>query len=122
MTLSEIKELKEMGFSNEQILTLSSGKPEPVQEPAQEPEQEQQVENSDHQNQPEPVENQQPNPEIESLKSQITETQKQLTALVKQMQNNNLKTASVQIAPDDDLMRKTDEAMSELIRPKIKEV
>ena len=36
------------------------------------------------------------------------------------MQQNNLKTASVNIMPEDDLERRTDEAMAELIRPTIK--
>lgn len=115
-----------MGFSNEQILTLNSGTtieqqkpPEPVEN--QQPE-EPQPENNDHQTDAEPLENQMENTELEVLKTQITETQKQLADLVKQMQSNNLKTASVQLTPEDDLMRKTDEAMSELIRPKIKEV
>ena len=40
---------------------------------------------------------------------------------IEQMQLNNLKSASVNILPEDDLERKTDEAMAELIRPKYKE-
>ncbi len=58
--------------------------------------------------------------ELEAVKQELQQTQKQLTALVKQMQQNNLRTASVNILPDDELQQKTDEAMAELIRPKIK--
>ena len=58
------------------------------------------------------------NQEVQQLREQVTETQKQLNQLVRQMQQNNLKTASVNILPEDDLMKKTDEAMAELIRPK----
>jgi len=60
------------------------------------------------------------NAELEAVKQELQQTQKQLTALVKQMQQNNLRTASVNILPDDELQQKTDEAMAELIRPKIK--
>ena len=45
--------------------------------------------------------------------------QNQINDLVKQMQQNNLRTASVNILPEADLEKKTDEAMAELIRPTI---
>ena len=102
-----------MGFSAEQILTLTEGK-EPEKEPEKEPKKEQQ---------PEPEkEPEQENPEIKTLKDQVTAQQQQIADLIKQMQSNNRKNASVDFLPDDDITKKTDEAMSELIRPKIKEV
>lgn len=117
MTFTEISKLHEMGFSNEQIISLSGtmakepekepeAEKEPEKEPEQEPEQEQAKEN----------------PEIKSLKDQVTAQQKQIADLIKQMQSNNLKNASVNILPEDDIQKKCDEAMAELIRPKIKEV
>ena len=54
------------------------------------------------------------NPEAEPEQ----EPQPELQDLIRQMQRNNLKTASVNIRPEDDLMKRTDEAMAELIRPK----
>ena len=70
---------------------------------------------------PEPAPEPQPEPasnELAEVKEQLQETQKQLQDLIRQMQRNNLKTASVNIRPEDDLMKRTDEAMAELIRPK----
>ena len=58
--------------------------------------------------------------ELEQLRQELTQTQTELKNLVKQMQSNNLKTASVNIVPDADLEKKTDEALAELIRPTIK--
>ena len=58
--------------------------------------------------------------ELAQLRQELTQTQTQLKELVKQMQSNNLKTASVNIVPDADLEKKTDAALAELIRPTIK--
>ena len=60
------------------------------------------------------------NQEVKQLRQELTQTQTELQNLVKQMQSNNLKTASVNILPDDDLAKKTDAALAELIRPTIK--
>jgi DNA-binding transcriptional MerR regulator len=59
------------------------------------------------------------NQELDQLRQELTQTQTQLKELVKQMQSNNLKTASVNIVPDADLEKKTDAALAELIRPTI---
>ena len=59
-------------------------------------------------------------PELSQLRQELTQTQTALNNLVKQMQANNLKTASVNILPADDLEKKTDAALAELIRPTIK--
>lgn len=123
MTFSEIKELTSMGFTPEQIMTLSAGTSQPAVNEAEagtsQPEEAQQV-SMDDILEPEPTEPAQDNQELAALKDQLTHTQKQLSDLVRQMQQNNLKTASVNIMPDDDLERRTDEAMAELIRPTIK--
>lgn len=126
MTFTEIKELSEMGFTPEQIMTLSAGTSQPVVNEAEagtsQPAEAEQVTMDDILN-PEPTEpdqEKQENQEIAALKDQLTHTQKQLSELVRQMQQNNLKTASVNIMPEDDLERRTDEAMAELIRPTIK--
>ena len=114
MTLEEIKELSGMGFTNDQIMVLAGTKdqnstiPEPVPEPEPEPEP-----------MPEKTEPEEKNTEVDL---RIEQMQTQINNLIKQMQNNNLRTASVNLMPEDDLQKKTDEAMAELIRPKIKEV
>lgn len=112
-----------MGFTPEQIMTLSAGTSQPAVNEAEagtsQPAEAEQV-TMDDILEPEPTEPAQENPEIAALKDQLTHTQKQLSDLVRQMQQNNLKTASVNIMPEDDLERRTNEAMAELIRPTIK--
>ena len=116
MTFSEIEKLHDMGFTPDQILQLSGSTtgfipvdPEPEQQPAPETA---------------PAEEQQPAPETQPAPSandaRIEQLQTQIDNLVKQMQQNNLRTASVNILPDDDIDSKTDAAMAELIRPTIK--
>ena len=50
----------------------------------------------------------------------ISEQQNQIRDLIKQMQANNRRTASMNTPPEQDLQTKTDEIMAELIRPSIK--
>ena len=115
-----------MGFTPEQIMTLSAGTSQPDVNEAEagtsQPAEAEQVTMDDilEPEPTEPAQEKQENPEIAALKDQLTHTQKQLSDLVRQMQQNNLKTASVNIMPEDDLERRTDEAMAELIRPTIK--
>lgn len=112
-----------MGFTPEQIMTLSAGTSQPAVNEAEagtsQPAEAEQV-SMDDILEPEPTEPDQEKQEIAALKDQLTHTQKQLSDLVRQMQQNNLKTASVNIMPEDDLERRTDEAIAELIRPTIK--
>ena len=56
---------------------------------------------------------------MDEVRAELKTTQEQLASLVKQMQQNNLATASVNILPQNDLDKRTDEAMAELIRPMI---
>ena len=126
MTFGEIKELHEMGFTAEQIMALTAGQSQPADNVPEPDGVSQPAGNGDHQTpaedqnpEPEPTE---PNPDsakIASLEDQLKHTQKQLTELTRQMQKNNLRTASVNLMPDDDLEKKTDAAMAELIRPSI---
>lgn len=107
MNSAEILKLIEAGYTKADIDAMNqepAADPEPEETPEAEPEQEPQ---------PEPASN-----ELAEVKEQLQETQKQLQDLIRQMQRNNLKTASVNIRPEDDLMKRTDEAMAELIRPK----
>lgn len=107
MNSAEILKLIEAGYTKADIDAMNQeppADPEPEETPEAEPEEEPQ---------PEPASN-----ELAEVKEQLQETQKQLQDLIRQMQRNNLKTASVNIRPEDDLMKRTDEAMAELIRPK----
>ena len=107
MNSAEILKLIEAGYTKADIDAMNQ---EPQPEPEETPE-------------PAPVPEPQPEPEpasneLAEVKEQLQETQKQLQDLIRQRQRNNLKTASVNIRPEDDLMKRTDEAMAELIRPK----
>jgi hypothetical protein len=68
---------------------------------------------------PQPEEQPAEQNELAEVRQELKTTQQQLADLVKQMQRNNLATASVNILPENDLDKKTDEAMAELSRPKI---
>ena len=112
MTATEILKLLDAGYTKDEISAmeqlLADQQPEPEQTADQQPEPEQ----------PEPADNiDSVNAEVSALKDELSNTRQQLDQLVKQMQSSNLKTASVNILPEADLERKTDEAMAELIRP-----
>ena len=115
-TFEQIKELHEMGFSAEQITTFAGTapdeekEPEKEQEPETEPEKAQETEPEEK-----PVD-----PRMDALEKSVSGISAQLTNLVKQMQSNNLRTASVNILPEEQLEKDTDLAMAELIRPSYK--
>ena len=104
MTFTEIKALSDMGFTNDQIMTLNAGQPvQPEQPPEDQPEQ--------------PPEHQ---PEQPPEDSRISEMQKQIDDLKKQIQKQNRQQARMETLPDD-LDKSVDSIMAELIRPTIKE-
>ena len=104
MTFTEIKALSDMGFTNDQIMTLNAGQPvQPEQPPEDQPEQ--------------PPEHQ---PEQPPEDSRISEMQKQIDDLKKQIQKQNRQQARMETMPDD-LDKSVDSIMAELIRPTIKE-
>ena len=121
MTTSEIIKLLDAGYTKDEITAMDNQEPKDDPKPEPEPK-------DDPKPEPEPKDDPKPEPkpkdntdsvnaEVTALKDELSNTQKQLAQLVKQMQSNNLKTASVNILPDSDLEKKTDEAMAELIRP-----
>lgn len=108
MKPDDILKLINAGYTKEEIQAMEPNEPQPQEEPEQPQEQPEQ-----------PAESV---PEINALdevRAELKTTQEQLASLVKQMQQNNLATASVNILPQNDLDKRTDEAMAELIRPKI---
>ena len=117
-TFEQIKELHDMGFTAEQITTFSGTAPaEEETEPEKDQEPEKEAENEPEKEQEEkPAEN----PRMDALEKSVSGISAQLTNLVKQMQSNNLRTASVNILPEEQLEKDTDLAMAELIRPSYK--
>ena len=118
MTFQEVKELHEMGFTPEQITQLNLGsEPEPQLETKPEPQPETKLEP-----QPETKPEQQPEqkPEPDSVSQKLESMEKKINDFIVSMQKNNLKTASVNILPDDQIDVNANTALSELIRPTIK--
>lgn len=116
MTYQEVKELHEMGFTPEQIMQLNSGSephPEPNPEPQPEP-------NPDPQPEPNPDPQPEIQPEPDPVSHKLESMEKKINDFIVAMQKNNLKTASVNILPDDQIDVNANTALSELIRPTIK--
>lgn len=112
MKPDDILKLINAGYTKEEIQAM-----EPQDEPAPSPEEQHEPQDEPA---PTPEEQQEPAPDntaLDEVRNELQKTQKQLTDLVRQMQKNNLATASVNILPQNDLDKKTDEAMAELIRP-----
>ena len=115
MTFQEVKELHEMGFTPEQITQLNLGS-DPEQQPEQQPE-----------TKPEPQPEQQtetkpePQPEPDQVSQKLASMEKTINDFIVAMQKNNLKTASVNLLPDDQIDVNANTALSELIRPMIKQ-
>lgn len=112
MTANEIIKLLDAGYTKDEISAMDNQEQLPAEQPETAPEEQ-------PEEQPEvPAENTDSvNAEVSALKDELSNTRQQLAQLVKQMQSSNLKTASVNILPEADLDKKTDEAMAELIRP-----
>ena len=124
MTIDDVLKLVNAGYTREEIDKMQQAPgndpghvsdPDPGNDPGH-------VSDPDPGNDPGHVSDPDPgsNQELEQLRQELTQTQTELKNLVKQMQINNLKTASVNIVPDADLEKKTDAALAELIRPTIK--
>ena len=119
MKIEEIRELKEMGFSNQEILQLSStGEPKPEEQKPEEPKpEEQKPVEEPKQEEPKPAEN----PEVSELKKTVSGMQEDLKKFISSMQKNNLQVASFQMADDKSLEDKAVDSLSEIIRPKFNE-
>ena len=113
MTFNEIKELKELGFSPEQITELAkTPTPDPVKTTDPDP-----VKTTDPAPTPDPVKT--TDPEVSKLSETVSALSGKFDELVQQMQRNNLKFATVDILPSD-TDKSAESALSELIRPSIK--
>ena len=110
MKADDILKLIEAGYTKADIEAMETTSPEQNHEQGQEQEQKQ-----EQKQEPAPEHDQ----EYKNLENKISETQNQLQQLIRQMQQNNLQTAGVNILPDN-VETAADKAMSELIRPTIK--
>ena len=127
MTLAEIKELSGMGFTNDQILVLAGAGAVPGPDQAQGQNQEQgqnqdpgqNQEQGQNQNQ-EQGQNQNQGNNTESINQKIGSLEQKINDFIRRLQQDNLKTAMVDVLPEADLNKKVDAAMSELIRPTMK--
>ena len=143
MTLAEIKELSGMGFTNDQILTLAGAGaapgPDQVQGPGQNQDQGQNQNQDQGQNQDQAQgqsqnqaqgqnqdqaqgqsQNQDQGNNTESINQKIGSLEQKINDFIRRLQQDNLKTAMVDVLPEADLNKKVDAAMSELIRPTMK--
>jgi len=128
MKIEEIRELKEMGFSNQEILQLSStGEPKPDD---QKPDEQKPDEVKPADQKPDEVkpadqkpDEQKPaeNPEVTELKKTVSGMQEEIKKFISSMQKNNLQSASFQMADDKTLEDKAVDSLSEIIRPKFNE-
>lgn len=112
MTTSEIIKLLDAGYTKDEISAMENHEQLPADQPETAP-----AEQPEEQPEAPAENNDSVNAEVSALREELSSTRQQLNQLVKQMQSSNLKTASVNILPEADLERKTDEAMAELIRP-----
>ena len=120
MTITEIKELKEMGFTPDQIMSLSGSggavrDPEtapaeaPAEDPAEAPAPDQEI--------PEEIPVTEENKRIADLEAKVNAQNVELSNLRKLVQSGNRQSMRMEARPDGDLQKKTDEVMAELIRP-----
>lgn len=132
MTYEEIKGLHEMGFSNEEIIklsTVSTGNPQPDPKPEPQPApkpDDNPLPGPEPQPAPKPDDNPlpgpkpQPEPKPEPKPDEVQQLRDEVKQLRDQLQQSNRQNMFVNSVPDD-LQTQTDKIMAELIRPTIKE-
>lgn len=124
MKIEEIRELKEMGFSNQEIVQFAtSGEvTRTIETPVQQP----LPETPEQPGQPVPEQSEQPAPvaqdkTIEELKQTVSGMQAEMKSFISAMQKNNLQSATFNMIPDEALEESAVASLSELIRPTINE-
>ena len=123
MKIEEIRELKEMGFSNQEILQFATtgevtrtvaDEPKPADDPKPD---EPKPADDPKSDEPKPAEN----PDVTELKKTVSGMQEEMKKFISSMQKNNLQSASFQMADDKSLEDKAVDSLSEIIRPKFNE-
>ena len=123
MKIEEIRELKEMGFSNQEIIQFAtSGEvtrtiETPEQLAPETPEQPEQPAPAA----PEQPEQPAPDKMIDELKQTISIMQNEMKSFISTMQKNNLQSATFDMLPNETLEENAVASLSELIRPTINE-
>ena len=115
MTATEILSLVSAGYTKEEIAAMTAPIETPPAAAPEEPAAAELPTGTDN-----PEENTE-NAEIAALRSELADTKKRLDDTIKEMQDNNRRFASIPALPDKDVEKLADEAMTELIRPVLKE-
>lgn len=114
MTTDQIFKLLDAGYTKSEIEALTQPDPEP--QPAPDPTPEPTPDPPDPEPQPAPDSN----PELEGLRNDLKAAKEQIQQLTQQVQQLNLEQRSVNALPENDIPKKADAAMTELIRPPMK--
>ena len=115
MTTDQIFKLLDAGYTKSEIEALTQ-----PEQPNPAPEQ------PDPEPQPEPQDQPVPDPQpeaadgLDALRAELNAAKQQITQLTQQVQQMNLEQRSVNVLPENDIPKKADAAMTELIRPAIK--
>ena len=126
MKIEEIRELKEMGFSNQEILQFATTgevtrtietKPDDQKQDDPKPADQKPDETKPADQEPKPAENS----DFAELKKTVSGMQEEMKNFITSMQKNNLQSASFQMADDKTLEDKAVDSLSEIIRPKFNE-
>lgn len=115
MTTDQIFKLLDAGYTKSEIEALTQPEqPNPAPEPQPEPEQQPEAQDQPAQEQPGAADG------MDALRAELNAAKQQITQLTQQVQQMNLEQRSTNIPPDQDIPKKADAAMTELIRPAMK--
>ena len=124
MTATEIISLVMAGYTKEEIAAMTApieipAPAAPIETPA--PEASEVVELPIGTDTPEEKTETVESAVVAALRAELAEAKKRMDDAIKEMQENNRRFASIPALPDKDVEKLADEAMSELIRPVLKE-
>lgn len=118
MTATEILSLVSAGYTKEEIAAMTA----PIETPAPTPAAPEEGVDVSTDTDTTEAANETPESDlIAALRAELAETKKRMDDAIKEMQENNRRYASIPALPDKDVEKLADEAMSELIRPVLKE-
>ena len=118
MTVDQVFQLLEKGFTRDDIMKLESVKAEGIQEPKEEPKDEPKKEEpKEEQKKEEPKEEPKKDPpENAETEKRLDSIEKNIASLLKAIQQQNLKNDHFD-TPGDTLEEQTDKLMASIIRP-----
>ena len=115
MTVDQVFQLLEKGFTRDDIMKLESVKAEGIQEPKEEPKEEPKKEEPKKE-EPKKEEPKQDPPEKTETEKRLDSIESNIASLVKAIQQQNLKNDHFD-TPMDTLEEQTDKIMASIIRP-----